>query len=62
MAKRNHNQVPRLTIDEVADLLGVSRRTVNRMLKDKELKSVLVRGSRRFREADIYDYLNKQTE
>ena len=46
-----------LTIDEVAELLGVSRATVKREMKEGHLVGLLIQGSRRFRRAEIEEYI-----
>lgn len=46
------------TIDDLADYLKLSRRTIYRMLEDNELPfAIKIKGSWRFREADIQDWL-----
>lgn len=46
-----------LTTEEVAEILGVSTRTVKRALQSGDLQGVLVRGARRFRPADVEAYV-----
>lgn len=48
---------------EVAEILGVSLRTVRQLIADKELKTVRV-GKKmiRVRKKDILEYLNENTE
>ena len=51
-----------ISIKDAAELLDVSQRTVTRMIEAKELKSVLVLGSRKLYKAEIFEYLDKRTE
>ena len=46
---------------DTAKLLGVSPRTVQRMVKDGELVPVRVRGQVRFQPEDIRRYINEHT-
>lgn len=48
-----------LTLDEVADCLGVSRRTVERIVSRREVATVKVRGSRRVSEAALVAYVER---
>jgi excisionase family DNA binding protein len=50
-----------LTIDEVAEYLRVSRRTVGTLIKTKQLTYTKVRGQLRFRLSWLNDYLDKRT-
>jgi excisionase family DNA binding protein len=45
------------TVNEVADLLRVSRMTVYRMIKTGEMPAVRVGRSYRLREEDVHAYL-----
>ena len=49
-----------LTIQQVADTLGVHRSTVSRMLDDGTLPSIAVRGDRRVDPADFSAWLEAQ--
>ncbi len=51
-----------LTRKNVMDMLGVSERTVLRMLKSKQLKGFKVGREWRFEESDIQDYIKQQRE
>ena len=46
-----------LTTPEVAGLLRVSKSTINRLVEKRLVRFYKVRGSRRFRRADILAYL-----
>ncbi len=48
-----------LTLDEVADALGVHRRTVERIVGTREIASVKVRGARRVSEAALVAYVER---
>jgi excisionase family DNA binding protein len=50
-------QYPLLSQGDVAELLGVSVRTVTRLRATGELKSVRVRGKVRFERSDVADYI-----
>ncbi len=49
-----------LNIKQVQDKLGVSERTVFRLIKDGELKGFKVGREWRFEESDIEDYIMRQ--
>ena len=49
-----------LTVNEVADLLRVSRMTVYRLIKEGQLKALRVGRSYRLREDDVDEYLSKR--
>ncbi len=51
-----------LTFQEAADLLGVSRWTVFRLAKARELVTVKVRGCRRVVAASLTEYVARQIE
>jgi excisionase family DNA binding protein len=51
-----------LTISEVCDFLKVSRTTVFNWIKFEGLKSVKLRGARRFRKVDLFDWYEKHLE
>ena len=46
-----------LTVNEVSDLMRVSRMTVYRLIKGGELPSLRVGRGYRFREEDVHTYL-----
>jgi len=48
-----------LTIKEIAERLHLSKRTVHRMIADRELPSFKVRGQRRITQGDFDAYLLK---
>ena len=56
--KRPFTEARLLTVNEVADLLRVSRMTVYRMIKDGEMAAVRVGRSYRLREDDVDTYLS----
>ncbi len=47
-----------MTVNEVADLLRVSRMTVYRLIKTGEMPALRVGRSYRLREQDVHTYLN----
>ena len=47
-----------LTVNEVADLLRVSRMTVYRLIKEGQMKALRVGRSYRLREDDVDEYLS----
>jgi excisionase family DNA binding protein len=49
-----------LTVNEVADLLRVSRMTVYRLIKDGQMKAIRVGRNYRLREDDVDEYLSKR--
>ena len=49
-----------MTVNEVADLLGVSGRTVYRMAVESELPYLHVRGALRFDPSDIIEWMQRQ--
>jgi len=49
-----------LTVNEVADLLRVSRMTVYRLIKEGQMPALRVGRSYRLREDDVDDYLSKR--
>lgn len=53
---------PLLTVGEVADRLAVSKRTVETMIAEGELKPVRVRGARRFERTAIDAYVRDRTD
>lgn len=51
-----------LTIAEVCDILKVSRTTVYRIIKEKELKAIKVRKTVRVKACDLEEYLSSYGE
>jgi excisionase family DNA binding protein len=51
-----------MTLEEVANRLRVSERTVLRLLETKELKGYKVRRAWRIEPADLADYIRRQKE
>ncbi len=49
-----------LTVNEVADLLRVSRMTVYRLIKEGDMSAFRVGRSYRLREEDVHSYLNER--
>jgi len=49
-----------LTVNEVADLLRVSRMTVYRLIKNGEMPALRVGRSYRLREEDVHTYLRER--
>lgn len=49
-----------MTVNEVADLLRVSRMTVYRLIKTGEMPALRVGRSYRLREEDIHSYLTER--
>ena len=49
-----------LTVNEVADLLRVSRMTVYRLIKQGDVPALKVGRSYRLREQDIHSYLTER--
>ncbi len=49
-----------LTVNEVADLLRVSRMTVYRLIKEGAIGALRVGRSYRLREDDVDDYLSRR--
>jgi excisionase family DNA binding protein len=52
---------PMITIEELAEMLKVSPRTIYRMLEKEELPfAIKIQGSWRFKEEDIMSWLESQ--
>ncbi len=51
-----------LSIDEVADILGVSKRTVEDIVASGRLKPIWVKGQRRFHPDTVDAYLRRQSQ
>ncbi len=49
-----------MTVNEVADLLRVSRMTVYRLIKEGQMSALRVGRSYRLREDDVDDYLSQR--
>jgi excisionase family DNA binding protein len=47
-----------LTLEQAAELLAISRRTLDRLIKQGEIRYVRVGRHRRIRRADLADYLD----
>jgi excisionase family DNA binding protein len=50
------------TVGEVADYLGVSKRTVETLIAEGELRPIRVRSLRRFEPSEIRDYCQRKGE
>jgi excisionase family DNA binding protein len=48
---------PLMTYQEAAEYLRISLATIDRMVRAGEISSVLIRGRRLFRIADLNDYI-----
>lgn len=48
-----------LSVDEVASLLGVSRRSVDQIIAEGDLKPLYIRSARRFSRSTIDAYLRR---
>jgi len=51
-----------LTIAEVCNILKVSRTTVYRIIKEKELKAIKIRKTIRVKSCDLEEYLSSYRE
>jgi len=60
VAKRPFTEARLLTVNEVADLLRVSRMTVYRLIKEGDIAALRVGRSYRLREDDVDDYLSQR--
>ena len=60
MVREPFTEVRLLTVNEVADLLRVSRMTVYRLIKQGDMPSLRVGRGYRLREEDVHTYLNKR--
>ncbi len=59
MTERNKRSTGKLhTIDELADLWGISPRTVQRLIKSGALRAHRIRRLLRISDADAEDFLN----
>jgi excisionase family DNA binding protein len=57
-----HRISPVLSINEAADVLGIARATLYRLLRTGELQSVRVGKRRKFRPEDLDAYLERNRE
>jgi excisionase family DNA binding protein len=62
MTNANNNLTGLLTIDEVADYLGVSTRTVRRLVALRAIAFVRINRQLRFRLSDVDAYVESQLE
>jgi len=60
VTKRPFTEARLLTVNEVADLLRVSRMTVYRLIKEGQIAALRVGRSYRLREDDVDDYLSQR--
>jgi len=60
VTKRPFTEARLLTVNEVADLMRVSRMTVYRLIKDGSIAALRVGRSYRLREDDVDDYLSER--
>ena len=60
MRKEPFTEARLLTVNEVADLLRVSRMTVYRLIKSGEMPALRVGRNYRLREEDIHNYLTER--
>lgn len=60
MNERSFTEARLLTVNEVADLLRVSRMTVYRLIKEGSMPALRVGRSYRLREDDVDDYLSER--
>jgi excisionase family DNA binding protein len=60
VTKRPFIEARLLTVNEVADLLRVSRMTVYRLIKEGDIAALRVGRSYRLREDDVDDYLSQR--
>jgi len=60
VTKRTFTEARLLTVNEVADLLRVSRMTVYRLIKEGDIAALRVGRSYRLREDDVDDYLSQR--
>jgi excisionase family DNA binding protein len=60
VTKRPFTEARLLTVNEVADLLRVSRMTVYRLIKEGQMGALRVGRSYRLREDDVDDYLTQR--
>ena len=60
VSERSFTEARLLTVNEVADLLRVSRMTVYRLIKEGDIAALRVGRSYRLREDDVDDYLSER--
>jgi len=58
--KKPFTEARLLTVNEVADLLRVSRMTVYRLIKNGEMPALRVGRNYRLREEDVHNYLTER--
>jgi excisionase family DNA binding protein len=49
------------SLEEAADLLKVSKWTINRLIEEGEIGSILIRSRRLVRASDLTDFIDRQT-
>lgn len=59
-AHRQHTRERHLTVQEVAEWLNLSPRTVYRLLADGQLVGLKIRSCLRIPETSVLDYLDRQ--
>jgi excisionase family DNA binding protein len=60
MVREPFTEARLLTVNEVADLLRVSRMTVYRLIKEGDVPAFKVGRGYRLREEDVHSYLNER--
>jgi excisionase family DNA binding protein len=60
MNEQSFTEARLMTVNEVADLLRVSRMTVYRLIKEGDMKALRVGRSYRLRVDDVDDYLSQR--
>jgi excisionase family DNA binding protein len=58
--ERSFTEARLMTVNEVADLLRVSRMTVYRLIKEGDMKALRVGRNYRLRVDDVDEYLSKR--
>jgi excisionase family DNA binding protein len=53
---------PLLSVDDLANTLGVSKRTVETIIAEDELRPIWVRGQRRFHPDAVNAYLRRRSQ
>lgn len=49
------------SLEEAADLLKVSKWTINRLIEEGEIGSILIRSRRLVRASDLTEFIDRQT-
>lgn len=62
LLERHQQMEALLSIEEVADVLGVSKRTVEDIVSSERLKPIWVKGQRRFHPDAVDAYLRSQAQ